>query len=165
MKLIWLIVVAALILAVSVFAMTGCNQEYLPSEKLLHPVLSLKLNLIEQSKYEESIEFLYSGRYISKLILRHTELNKPPRNDLDKRQFLLKGQIRLADSEELIYMENFEVTIEEYNAGMDLLQFEIQDKGKKLFYIEFEDIDPRFEEYFSDTELYVQRQLKHSIFD
>ena len=142
--------------------------EYIPRKELLEPVIIFDVNLLDQSPQAKVFEFKYPGRYRVDLSIRHTKANMPPRTDLSDRVFSLRGSLDIRNSQGVIFNSSFNKEVKSNNTGVKLMVFELDDKylsGEKVFSVSFYEIGQDISQYFESVQIYVRKELKHSIFD
>lgn len=143
--------------------------EFIPTERTMSSVFSIDVDLMKQLEYVGAVEFPYSGRYRVRLGLPAPEVNRPLSQEaLEERRFVLQGKVRVANFEETILAEEFDVTFDNTYVSVELLQFEVQRNffsNQNTIHIEFDEPDPGFEEYYSSVPLSIRYRQKYPILD
>lgn len=163
---------ACVIYASSSYSMAWFN-ERIPRKALLEPVLRMSLDPGSSEAQTKVMKFKYAGRYSGNLLFRRASGAGLPVGEeggiREIEYFDLKGRVEIRGRDgNLLMMREFEEKVFKNDAGLRLFQFETDEvgmKGDKVFSIQFERVDAEFSAYFSSTELYVRKELKHSLFD
>ena len=145
--------------------------ERIPRKELVTPVVSFKVDLLENSQQTENIKFKYPGQYSVNLIMYGTKANQPPRADsLATRDFSLQGLVEIENSRGVFYRSPFDIIFGSNKTGAYLMSFELDRQHvdeESVFRIRFDSTNQELPKYFevNKTQLYVRKELKKSIFD
>lgn len=145
--------------------------ERVPTKKLVTPVISFNVDPSDKQRKSQTFQFKYKGQYSVNLILYGTDANQPPRaGGLPPKEFSLRGAIEVENSDGVFISSPFDTVFGSSQTGAYLISFEIdEDKidKKSIFQIEFEAINKDLVKYFKldETQLYVRKELRESIFD
>lgn len=148
-------------------SMSIFKNEYIPTQETLTPVLHMEVDILSDEEQKGILDFRSPGRHKVDLFIRHTEINKSPKQEIESRQFILKGKVEIREFDKVIYISDFEININSIDTAVYLLEFEIDDidEDRKTFIVQFEDSDDELSRYFSTVNLQIQRKLKYSLFD
>ena len=155
-------------LVIACFFVAGCKNEYIPSAEILDSVVSFDVDVLSRDNQKQKLILEDTGRYKVTLLLRPTDSNKPPREGLQKRDFVLQGVVDILEHDLLVKTYDFSSKISSMNTGVALLELEAEKELTEedmYFAIRFVDIDQDIKKYFSEVEVHVNRELKHSIYD
>ena len=142
------------------------KEELLPTGKYLEPAIILEIPALSSQGNSGRFEFKYTGEYKVVMELIQTEQNEPPRT-VPPAEFILTGKMELIDDNgRLLFSENFKTTFKNIHVGTRLATFNVGAKklaGEKIFKIQFQEIPPDWGRYFSNTIIYIQRNMKYGI--
>lgn len=130
------------------------------------PLPSVEIDLLNEIS-PQAIEFQQDGRYRVELFFTHTAQNQPPRSFSDV-QFFLIGSFQIFDHNETLSIVEYSKVVSNINSALQLGDFDISGNEvntPKYISIQFEELDPIWGEYFSNTRLQIRRISTRSFLD